>query len=820
MIARLAHTIWQAHRVAVARVAIARWMGGLAVLACVSGATGAHAQGASAILDRVEVNPRRPIDFHAIVLPESVYVGQQATYQVAVLLSPDARSRLRRNPEFLPPELRGLLAYELGTPTRVPPRTFNGAVFEAHIFQRALFPVAAGQQVVPAPQLSYTLPQSSSYFSREERFVVRAESASFVVRPLPLDGRPEDFNGAVGVFTSLVKIDTTSARVGDPLVMTLRVQGTGNVKLLPRPAVELDWASVVPGSERIQVDSSGPLVRGVKEFDWILTPARDGRVAVPPLRYSYFDPYQARYALAISAPVELGVRRGSLAATEEGEGGVLLPLRTGAPSSSEPPVWNGRGVPPNAVLVWLALLALLPVTILWLTAPRAAPRADVGTGREVATTAEREAMGRAHESAVRTIARTARREFLESIASRFALPTQALVSRTHLARVLRRSGVTRQTTRETLALLDTLDELSFALEHTATDAATDTATSADRASRQVPDVMRRIDQEAVPRGRTVGRGIVALLALACGLQLTAPTPLRAQTPAAESPAAESPAAESPAAAQPARPVAASERVAANEAYARRAFIEAAQRFAGLVARSPHDPDLLANWGTAAWAAGDTVQAVIAWQRAARLQPLAADLQERLGLLPSGARGGVADVPMIPVPLLVRVALVCWLLGWSLVGVRRWQSRRSTPFARAARATWIGGVATLTVTVAVVAAVGAWWGARMLDASQLAVVTRPETLRIAPGVDADAMGGVATGDVVRIEESRDIWRRVVHADGRKGWLPGPRLVRLTADSLDDASQRNGTASPVSYRRATDRTRPPADLAALPTATQQQ
>ena len=83
-----------------------------------------------------------------------------------------------------------------------------------------------------------------------------------------------------------------------------------------------------------------------------------------------------------------------------------------------------------------------------------------------------------------------------------------------------------------------------------------------------------------------------------------------------------------------------------------------------------------------------------------------------------------------------------------------------------------------------------------------------------------MGGVATGDVVRIEESRDIWRRVVHADGRKGWLPGPRLVRLTADSLDDASQRNGTASPVSYRRATDRTRPPADLAALPTATQQQ
>ena len=179
----------------------------------------------TAILDRVTVNGRRPIDFHAIALTDSVYVGQQVTYQVAVLLSADARTRLRRNPEFLPPELRGLLAYELGTPTRVPPRRYGDATFEAHVFQRALFPVASGVQVVPAPQLTYSLPQSSSYFSREERFVVRAESASFVVKALPVSGRPADFTGAVGQFTSVVRVDSLAARVGDPLILTLRVQG-------------------------------------------------------------------------------------------------------------------------------------------------------------------------------------------------------------------------------------------------------------------------------------------------------------------------------------------------------------------------------------------------------------------------------------------------------------------------------------------------------------------------------------------------------------------------------------------------------------------
>ncbi len=173
------------------------------------------------ILDHIRVDPRKPIDFHAAAYPETLYVGQQVTYQVAVLLNADARARLRRNPEFLPPELRGLLAYELGTPTRVPPRVMQGGEYEAHVFQRALFPVAAGSLAVPAPQLTYGLPQSSSYFSREERYVVRAESAHLVIRSLPLEGRPDTFTGAVGVLRAIAHLSAATARLGEPLVQTL-----------------------------------------------------------------------------------------------------------------------------------------------------------------------------------------------------------------------------------------------------------------------------------------------------------------------------------------------------------------------------------------------------------------------------------------------------------------------------------------------------------------------------------------------------------------------------------------------------------------------
>jgi hypothetical protein len=52
--------------------------------------------------------------------------------------------------------------------------------------------------------------------------------------------------------------------MGDPVVLTLRLEGTGNVKLWPRPPITLAWASVADGEERVVVDTSQARVRGSK----------------------------------------------------------------------------------------------------------------------------------------------------------------------------------------------------------------------------------------------------------------------------------------------------------------------------------------------------------------------------------------------------------------------------------------------------------------------------------------------------------------------------------------------------------------------------
>lgn len=731
----------------------------------------------TAIIQRIRSTGNRPIDFHAAAFPDTVYVGQQVTYQVAVLLSEEARGRLRRNPEFLPPELRGLLAYELGAPTRVPSRAYGGPrSYEAHVFQRALFGVTAGPLRVPSPQLTYSLPQSASYFSREERFTVRAESAQLIIKPLPVEGRPTDFTGAVGVLRASTRLSAFEARVGDPMVLTVRIEGTGNVRLFPRPPLEVSWATVVPGNERLQMDTSGALVRGAKEFDFLLTPTRDGAVTLPVIRYVYFDPYRSLYAVAETQPADVRVAAGELAATGSEDQAEQLALRAWRRSSTatlselSPSVRNATG----------AFVLLLPVPALVALVARARRRRS---SDRAATTVTPPREPTVHDASPAGQARRARRTVLAVLAERLQVAPTDLVAPGDVERVLRRRGVTRATTAALVVLLDDLARVGFGpASITAGD-----ITPLEHRARQLLDA---VHAEAVTHGRTPlwrrrasRRGTLALcLALPFGA-LVRPSAVRAQstmatgTPAvvACTTAVDPTVANVNAAPAAPRSVPTPLDLLVGEgtaAYAARRYAAATQRLAVAAAACPRDVDLLVNWGTAAWAANDTVSAVMAWQRAARLDPLAADVQARMALLPAGARGGLAAIPMIPVVPLAVLAVVAWGLAWLLL-FASWRSvqRRSA----------LEASALVLIVGAIAAGAAAWRGAQALDGTGLAIIRRPETLRSAPGFEAATVGGVSTGDVVRMSTVQEGWSRVMLADGRDGWLPASRLAPLVADT---------------------------------------
>lgn len=672
------------------------------------------------VVTRARIDTTLDVNFRAMVAPETVYVGQQATYEVAVFLGERVRDRLRRNPTFFPPEMQSVLAYDLPTRQGDPPRRRVGSrCFDALVYQRAVFPLMPGRIVIPPAQLSYALSLGGgSIFGREESRDARTDSVALVAVEPPSDGRPADFSGAVGAFAVRSRVDTTGARVGDPLRFTVRVEGTGNLKLLPRPAVAAAWADLVAGDERVEVDSTAPVVRGAKEFDWVLTPRVAGELDVPPVRYSYFDPDARRYATAAAPPLRLRVEPGSLAAGDE------------TPEAEEPPLPRRvhRGPvrrPLHRNLAFWALVALAPLPALGRRASERRRRAAAA-----APAAARARVAVAKASDVRAL----RRAFIDAVADRVALPAETFTRTGALARALRRAGAARETARDAETLLRTLDAAAFGGAG---------APEVDRASAQ--QLLDRIAREALPRAELTVRAMRALTLVAAATLCAGGVAWAARGP--------------------------------GEADFRRGVVEwDAGRFgAAQVAftragnAAPRAPDAWANLGAAAWRTRDTAVAVASWQRALRLEPGADDVRARLDELATAGLRSPGFVPPVATETVALLAALCWCLGWLAAA---FSPSRRVPTGMAV------GLLTTAALLALVA-LDVESRARGRD---VAVVARTQPLGDAATAAAEQGATVHQGDVVRVVAREGGWARVRADVAREGWLREATLIPVSGEPM--------------------------------------
>src|SRR5439155_1315940 len=108
-----------------------------------------------AVVARARIDTGSAMDLRMREVADTLYVGQQATYEVAVFLNQAAREKLRRNPTFYPPEMQAMLAYDLPAPPAGRART-GSQCFDALVYRRALFPLVSGRLVIPPAQLVYS----------------------------------------------------------------------------------------------------------------------------------------------------------------------------------------------------------------------------------------------------------------------------------------------------------------------------------------------------------------------------------------------------------------------------------------------------------------------------------------------------------------------------------------------------------------------------------------------------------------------------------------------------------------------------------------
>ena len=263
-----------------------------------------------------------PDDLFVTAVPsaEQVYVNQPVVVEYRLFTRFDVESY----GIVRPPGTAGFWAEALPAPQAQVEQVVRGGVQYAStvVHRAALFPTGAGPKRLDPLVLDAQVraPRRSRFGSDPfggffgggpfgSRTQVSAASNALEIDVLPTPpGAPEAFSGFVGALAVSAGVDRTAADTNDALTLRLEISGAGNVRTLPEPSLDLPPAfEVYPPEMREEVEPAADGVRGRRVYEYVVVPREPGRMTIPAVEFTYFDPERGAYAVAASEPVTLTV---------------------------------------------------------------------------------------------------------------------------------------------------------------------------------------------------------------------------------------------------------------------------------------------------------------------------------------------------------------------------------------------------------------------------------------------------------------------------------------------------------------------------------
>ena len=144
-----------------------------------------------------------------------------------------------------------------------------------------------------------------------------ASAVNIDVLPLPTEGQPKSFQGAVGSFTIDASAKPSSVSVGDPITLTLTMtdrSGSRNLETVQPP--KLDIPSIQSDFRMPTAPLAGSVKGNTKTFTQTLRPTRAGVDKIPPIEFSWFDTVAGEYRSASTMPIEIKVVASERIATD------------------------------------------------------------------------------------------------------------------------------------------------------------------------------------------------------------------------------------------------------------------------------------------------------------------------------------------------------------------------------------------------------------------------------------------------------------------------------------------------------------------------
>lgn len=239
------------------------------------------------------------------------------------------------------PDFNGFLVQEIELqPDRRPQvENYNGLNYSTYEIRKVLlFPQHAGTHKIDAMKTNVIVRlqsqhQQRSFFDsffdsyQEVEKHLETPALNINVKALPKP-KPSDFSGIVGSLSMTSNITTQEVCTNEPITVTLKISGSGNMKLLKNPEIDFptDFETYEPkASNQYSTGTKG--LSGTKDIEYLAIPRHDGTFTIPAATISYFDIASDSYKTITTPPYTIKVNKG--AATEQ------PPVVTGVFNSSE-----------------------------------------------------------------------------------------------------------------------------------------------------------------------------------------------------------------------------------------------------------------------------------------------------------------------------------------------------------------------------------------------------------------------------------------------------------------------------------------------------
>ena len=144
--------------------------------------------------------------------------------------------------------------------------------------------------------------------------LVSAGNLTINVKPLPTEGQPDDFSGAVGNFSIDVSTSKKQLKANESLQAKVKISGRGNLRLFGMPNLQTPSAieQYEPEtSENIRSNLSG--MSGSITQSYTLIPQVQGKYPIPSIEFSFFNPKKKTYETIKSSEQLVDVTEGPLA---------------------------------------------------------------------------------------------------------------------------------------------------------------------------------------------------------------------------------------------------------------------------------------------------------------------------------------------------------------------------------------------------------------------------------------------------------------------------------------------------------------------------